>query len=317
MLKEVYSSLPEREKNYLKNWSDSVFSLYTVINIRKGVGYSIEDMFLEHGKRKLIADTTSSILMRKYDLMFVRAYDFEIYSRFGSGVIKVPYSTKEELMDILHSGYKTFQNQHAISTDNPENRKKFLRETSLEIIHKIEQVAKTSREKKFITPEGHEIMFCSGTVKIRETGTAINAISKSKDFIVAAGNKKHFYNWIDPDPPIPHNPEVKDKKNVFILQTQLVDQRGNGLDTDSGLIVYGNLEFKKNDILISATSRERYDFLKASIKRILGSNLTGIEDEKFTKMSDEFRTNAEEENDSEYDYIREAKEGIQDEGKSI
>ena len=102
-VKEYGSNLAELEKETLKAWSDSVMRFLEILDIRRGVGYKVKDIFNETNELFLY-DRASSQSLNKYDILYSRPYHIGNITRLGGGVIVLPHSFLHHIKKyILHN----------------------------------------------------------------------------------------------------------------------------------------------------------------------------------------------------------------------
>ena len=304
--------ISEDEAGILKSWSGSVLNLYTVLSIRKGIGYTVEDLYLDPGKKIFIADVSSSLLLRKYELLFVRAYDFGIISRFAGGVVNGPYSLKNRFVTILNESYDGYLKRHGYSADpkDREVKKKFLKEESRNLIFAFIESKKKWNTKKFVTPEGHEVKYCNGVFQLKNERTAIKLISSDTAFLRSDDKSKIFFNWIDPGSRIgriPVSTRGEGNQELMVENRVLIPESGDPKFRD-GVIIYGNVEINAGTLILSTVSEERYAALKAVVHEVLGEQITKNLMEKFTGLGDKETDLEEPFEDEEDEYESDASE---------
>ena len=88
MLKNMETILLELEKETLKAWSDSVMKFLEILDIRRGVGYKVKDIF-NQANELFVYDTSSSQSLNKYDILYSRPYHIGNITRLGGAGIVV------------------------------------------------------------------------------------------------------------------------------------------------------------------------------------------------------------------------------------
>ncbi|MFY9873664.1 MAG: SEC-C domain-containing protein, partial [Candidatus Nitrosopolaris sp.] len=81
-VKEYGSNLTGLEKETLKAWSDSVMKFLEILDIRRGVGYNVKDIFNERNEF-FVYDRSSSQSLNKYDILYSRPYIIGNITRLG------------------------------------------------------------------------------------------------------------------------------------------------------------------------------------------------------------------------------------------
>ena len=282
--------ITENEVRILKSWSESVFNLYTVISIKKGIGYTVEDLYLNPGKKIFVADVSSSLLLRKYELLFVRVYDFGVINRFAGGVVNAPYPLKHNFITILNDSYDRYLKRHGYSTDSGdrETKRKFLKEESRNLIFAFIESKKKWGNKRLVTPEGHDVKFCNGVFQLKSERMAIKLISSNNFFLRSDDKRKIFFNWIDSGSRISMSPpsNLGEGRQELMVENRVLIPGSEDPKFKDGVTIYGNVEINAGTLIISTVSEERYAALKALLYEVLGEQIVKNLMEKFTEPED-------------------------------
>lgn len=290
---EMGSELKDEDVDNLKKWTASAFSLYVVLSIRKGVGYMVEDTFLEPGKRVFVADTSSSIMTPRFQLLFMRLYDFGKINRIAGGVVSAPYSLKGDFIAILDDKFRDYLEENGTSPDKGglARRKEFLRARSMEIIkgfwERIDAWREEMMNRKVLTPEGHPVKICQGEFRLNRPGDAEQKMSSSRLFIRGDDESKVFFNWIDDGGRIGKGEGLQQvdgnhKDRGLTITTQLIIPDSKNPRYRDGVTVLGNVEISNGKLLLTSVSQERYDALRSLAVEMLGENIANKISEKFT-----------------------------------
>jgi hypothetical protein len=293
VMEEMGRELTDEDVGNLKKWSASAFSLYVVLSIRKGVGYMVEDIFLEPGKRVFVADTSSSIMTPRFQLLFMRLYDFGKINRVAGGVVSAPYSLKSDFIAILDGRFRDYLEKNGTSANKEDltRRKEFLRARSMEIIkgfwERIDAWREEMKNRKVLTPEGHPVKICEGEFRLNRQGEAEQKMSSSRLFIRGDDESKAFFNWIDDQGRIGKAEELQPvegnhRDHGIMISTQLIIPDSKNVRYREGVTVLGNVEIRNGKLLLTAVSQERYDVLKSLAEEMLGENIADKISEKFT-----------------------------------
>jgi hypothetical protein len=286
-----------------------------VLSIRRGVGYTVEDIFLEPGKRIFVADMSSSIIIARFELLFLRLYNSGKISRIAGGVINASYSLKMDFMAILEHSYKGYLEKKGIGTkaEDYDFRKDFLRIQSMDIIKEfweaIDSWIEKRKNKKLLTPEGYPLKICYGEFELNRPEEAERNISSSKLFIRGDDKRKIFFNWIDDEGKIGKGEDIgpirkRDRGRGFEVSTKLIIPDSEDLAYSKGVTVLRNVEIKNRRLIMSAVSRERYDVLKSLMEMILGKNILRKVSETFTEPDVKEGSNVEIDEEEKFDENR-------------
>ena len=320
--------LAQSDVELLRNWSNSRFSLYIVLSIRWGVGYTVEDMFLEPGKRIFVADVSSSLLIPRFELLFIRPYSFGRISRTAGGLVNLPYSLKDDAQNLISGMYREYSASHGFSdhTDDMDIKKEFLKEMSLDIIQRLWEMLEKYKEednnKQIYTNEGHIVKISEGKFRVSSPDAAIKSLMSSEIFIKSDDESKILFNWIDDEGRIQRTQIILNdsdgKRGRSLVTTSLLklpDSENEKLR--NGVEVLGNVEIIGNDLKIFATSVERYTALKDVLTEIIDVNLDQSISESFIDPnSKEIDETADTPDESEYDF-REKKQRREEDADNL
>ena len=76
----------ELERNTAIAWSNSVFRFFEILDIKRGVGYKVRDIFNEYSEL-FIYDKSSSEIVKKYDIQYLRPCPIGNITRIAGGSI--------------------------------------------------------------------------------------------------------------------------------------------------------------------------------------------------------------------------------------
>ena len=143
-------SVDELERNTAIAWSNSVFRFFEILDIKRGFGYKVRDIFHEDNEL-FIYDKSSSETVKKYDIQYMRPYPIGNITRIGGGGILLSRSHLPFIRDyVLNSFQKlTNQNLNEINSTAEQNShiaddfNNYLRNESLSIIKYLESLTLT------------------------------------------------------------------------------------------------------------------------------------------------------------------------------
>lgn len=284
--------LAQSEVDLLRNWSNSRFSLYTVLSIRWGVGYTVEDMFLEPGKRMFVADVSSSLLIPRFELLFIRPYSFGKISRTAGGLINLPYSLKDDALSLVSGMFREYAASHGFSDhiDDMDFKKEFLKEMSLDIIQRLwellDKYKEENKNRKIYTNEGHIVKISEGEFRVSSPDAVVKSLMSSELFVKSDDESKTLFNWIDDKGRIQRtqiilNDSGEKGRGSFVTTTLIKLPDSENEKLRNGVEVLGNVEIVGNDLKIFATSVERYTALKDVLTEIIDVNMDQFISERF------------------------------------
>ena len=86
----------ELERNTSIAWSNSVFQIFEILDIKRGVGYKVRDIFNEDSEL-FIYDKSSSETAKKYDIQYLRPYPIGNITRIAGGGILEKHCKRSSL----------------------------------------------------------------------------------------------------------------------------------------------------------------------------------------------------------------------------
>ena len=196
-VKEYGSNLAELEKETLKAWSDSVMRFLEILDIRRGVGYKIKDIFNETNEL-FVYDRASSQSLNKYDILYSRPYHIGNITRLGGGVIVLPHSFLHHIKKYILHNFESPREFHQLNNNNTENLAfdLYLRNESLSIIHYLDSLKELS--PTVMTPEGDILVVCKSEFVIENRRMVLLALNSSKEFArLENEGKTTRYDWIE------------------------------------------------------------------------------------------------------------------------
>ncbi|CAN5860444.1 hypothetical protein BH23THE1_BH23THE1_19660 [soil metagenome] len=115
----------KKEKEILEMWTHSAFRFYEVIDIKKGSGYTVKDVFdnQDPDKHLFLFDHSSSFTINKHDIIYTRLYNIGEILRPAGGIINCPRYFLPLIKDyILHSSQKYYNSQNKTNFKNKKKR---------------------------------------------------------------------------------------------------------------------------------------------------------------------------------------------------
>ena len=195
--KEYESTLTDLEKDTVRAWSDSVLRFLEILDIRRGVGYKVKDIFNETNEF-FVYDRSSSQSLNKYDILYSRPYHIGNITRLaGSGIILARHFLPHIKKYVLYN-LRSSREFHQLN-DNTGNLAfdTYLRNESLSIIHYLDSLKELS--PTVMTPEGDISVFCRSEFAIKKNRRSVLlALNSSKEFARLENEGKTIrYDWIE------------------------------------------------------------------------------------------------------------------------
>lgn len=135
-VKEYETSFAQLEKETLKAWSDSVMKFLEILDIRRGVGYKVKDIFNETTEF-FVYDRSSSQSLNKYDILYSRPYHVGNITRLGGAGIVVPRSFLHHIKKYVLRNFESSREFRQLNNTGNIAFERYLRNESLSIIHTI------------------------------------------------------------------------------------------------------------------------------------------------------------------------------------
>jgi SEC-C motif len=135
----------ELERNTAIVWSNSVFRFFDILDIKRGVGYKVRDIFNEDNNELFIYDKSSSETVKKYDIQYLRPYPIGNITRIAGGGILLSRSHLPHIKDYVLNNFQKLTKQH-LGEQNSRIANYFdnyLRNESLSIIKYLESLTLT------------------------------------------------------------------------------------------------------------------------------------------------------------------------------
>jgi len=179
-LNECATKLQDIERNAVITWSNSFLRFLVVLEIKVGTGYKASDVFSK--EEFFIHDISSSAIVKKYDILYVRLYPVGNIIRFAGGVILLPYRSipyiQEYVLDNIMKLDKT--SDGGTKSDISSYIVTCLKNQSLSIIHFLDSLSDNTRT---VTTFEGDIAVLSETVFI---------IKSSRRIMAALNTSRHF-----------------------------------------------------------------------------------------------------------------------------
>ena len=115
----------EKEKKFLELWADSAFRFYEVIDIKKGSGYTVIDIFDNPDKHLFLFDHSSSFTINKHDIIYTRLYNVGEIVRPAGGIVNSPRRFLPFIKEyITNTSQKYYQSNYKTNMETKKNASK-------------------------------------------------------------------------------------------------------------------------------------------------------------------------------------------------
>ena len=119
-VKDCDDRLDKEEKKTSKLWADSALKFYEILDIKKGSGYTIRELF-DNPQKQLFLFDRSSFTISKYDILYTRLYYVGDIIRSSGSLILLPRRFLPVIKEYVMSSYQIFASKrNKESTSNLE-----------------------------------------------------------------------------------------------------------------------------------------------------------------------------------------------------
>jgi Protein of unknown function (DUF2384) len=188
------------ERNTAIAWSNSVFRFFEILDIKRGVGYKVKDIFNEDNEL-FIYDKSSSETVKKYDIQYLRPYPIGNITRTAGGGILLSRSHLPYIKDYVLSSFEKLTKQHLsdMSKQNSgiaNNIDNYLRNESLSIIKYLESLTLTPT---LTTSHGDIVVISKSSFVIKNKRRLVSLLDSSNDFAKLGSQRRVIrYDWVEP-----------------------------------------------------------------------------------------------------------------------
>ena len=208
-----YKKEKEKEKEILEMWTHSAFRFYEVIEIKKGSGYTVVDIFdNDQNNTQFLFDHSSSFTINKYDIIYTRLYKVGEILRPSGGIITSPRRFLPFIKDyITHSSQKYYhsKNKTIIKNEKKEsiynNKEKpllneYFRKESVSIIKYLDSLnSDDNTTPTFTTAQGDPVVLSRSSFLIKSIRKFLSILDSSEEFVGLEneGSKTLRYDWVE------------------------------------------------------------------------------------------------------------------------
>jgi len=202
-LRDYEESFDELERNTAIAWSNSVFRFFEILDIKRGFGYKVRDVFDEENEL-FIYDKSSSETVKKYDIQYIRPYPIGNITRIAGGIILLSRSHLPFIRDYVLNSFQKLTNQNLNERNSTAEQNShiaadfnnYLRNESLSIIKYLESLTLTPT---LTTSQGDIAVLAKSSYIIKNKRRFISLLNSSKDFAKLEGKGRVMrYDWVEP-----------------------------------------------------------------------------------------------------------------------
>jgi hypothetical protein len=202
-LRDYQESVDELERNTAIAWSNSVFRFFEILDIKRGFGYKVRDIFDENNEL-FIYDKSSSETVKKYDIQYIRPYPIGNITRIAGGIILLSRSHLPFIRDYVLNSFQKLTNQNLNERNSTAEQNShiaddfnnYLRNENLSIIKYLESLTLTPT---VTTSQGDIAVLAKSSYTIKNKRRFISLLNSSKDFAKLEGKGRVMrYDWVEP-----------------------------------------------------------------------------------------------------------------------
>ncbi|CAN5646713.1 hypothetical protein BH23THE1_BH23THE1_25950 [soil metagenome] len=212
---EDYEKEKENEIETLEMWTHSAFRFYEVIDIKKGSGYTVIDIFdnPDPHKQLFLFDHSSSFTINKHDIIYTRLYNVGEILRPAGGIINCPRGFLPFIKDyIMHSSQKYYnsKNKTIIKSEKNEsiynNKEKmqlneYFRKESVSIIKYLDSLNSDDNTSPVLTTAQGDpaTLSRSSFLIIKSVHRFLSILDASEEFVELEneGSTTLRYDWVE------------------------------------------------------------------------------------------------------------------------
>jgi hypothetical protein len=280
LLEKEALTFDEETKRTLGCWASSTFSFLEVLDIRRGTGFRVKDLF-RGTEEYFVWDVSGSYSLSKYDILFSRPYPVGPIVRIASGSFALPYRLKSQVEGYVEAGYHDFNKDRSGTSGTTIDD--YLRGESLSIIKYLRTVLSKSTPT-LVTSEGDILLFSSCEYTISDPELTVKLLDSCEELVdVGEENGALRYDWVTKEE---SEIEIGDSRQKsihdepFKLQTYLTDE-----ESGEEMMVLGNLSLRGTKLGVSCASERRLRSCKSLVEKLLGKLVVGCSEERYVEPS--------------------------------
>ncbi len=186
---EERSSLPDIEKNLIRDWINNLHSFFEVEEVFPKKGCQIKDIFT--GEPFNVRDSASSDQIKPLDIVSARPIKTGSTHYFSGVILVYPPALKPIIMDFFNREFKEYKKRFG----KKQTLRTYLKDWGFLIENYIEDTVKNPR---FLTPEGDELVSASSTYRLKNYNRALEALRgiKSLKEIEGGTDELRVFSWV-------------------------------------------------------------------------------------------------------------------------
>jgi hypothetical protein len=205
----------EKEKETLEMWTHTAFRFYEVVDIKKGHGYTVIDVFdnPDTNKHLFLFDHSSSFTINKHDIIYTRLYNVGEILRPAGGIINCPRYFLPFIKDyIIHSSQKYYnskdktniksEKKESISTNKEKPQlNEYFRKESVSIIKYLDSLNSDDNTSPVLTTAQGDpaTLSRSSFLVIKSIRKFLSILDSSEEFVELEneGSTTLRYDWVE------------------------------------------------------------------------------------------------------------------------
>jgi hypothetical protein len=246
---EKHQNLAPLEKEILKGWQNTEIRVYEVIDIERGRGVHIKDLF--ENNEIFVNDIRSSKKMTKWDIGAMRVIKTMGKFYLSGATCLLPATGKDDMIRFGKESFLGFKKEKPGAI-----WKEFYKERGYTFIKFA--YMKAAQPPKIVTPEGDPILFANAIYKVKDYDRALNALYEIPALKHLESNQAEIHFKLIA--------EIRDH-NVgtegIIFETSLVSDVG-----DPRWRSMGDLNINKRQLILDCLSEKRLELGKEMLKTL-------------------------------------------------
>ncbi|MDN5846403.1 MAG: SEC-C domain-containing protein [Candidatus Nitrosocosmicus sp.] len=204
-----------KEIETLEMWTHSAFRFYEVIDIKKGHGYTVIDVFdnSDTDKHLFLFDHSTSFTINKHDVIYTRLYNVGDILRPAGGVINCPRGFLPFIKDyVIHSSQKYYNSKNKTNIKRKEkeiicnNKEKpksneYFRKESVSIIKYLDSLNSDDNTTPVLTTAQGDpaTLSRSSFLIIKSVRRFLSILDSSEEFVELEneGSTTLRYDWVE------------------------------------------------------------------------------------------------------------------------
>ncbi|MBF8264557.1 MAG: SEC-C motif domain protein, partial [Dehalococcoidia bacterium] len=268
---EVGDRLPAAARLMLKQLQNPLYGAYEVIEVERGVGSHVRDIFQGHDYR--VQDVSTSQQLKKWDIILGRIV-IEGQTDCFSGAIQVLGQwDKAKLETFARKSFREYSRQHP-----DPNWQDFMRDTSHRFVAYVRRLAERPRKIRFTTSDGEELSIAQAFYQVQDRKNAETRLKKHPSLRFVGPDedepKSARFDWVG-EPVDGFTPvQPKGGKGIVITESSY------SVSGERGRTVLGNVSLGDKRLVLSCFSAERLAAGKKLLEDCCSDAINHVADSK-------------------------------------